>query len=52
MGELSHGVTISTVRLEYKSCTSADELKENKTRRFNKLVLISSFYIIHAIALD
>ena len=50
MTELCY-TAILRVRLEYKElCTSTNELKENKTKRYNKLV--SSFYIIHAVALD
>ena len=52
VAELSHTI-ISRVRLEYKELrTSTDELKETKTRKCNKLVSISSFYIIHAVVLD
>ena len=52
MAELSHTI-ISRVRLKYKELRSiTDELKETKTRKCDKLVSISSFYIIHAVALD
>ena len=52
VAELSHMIT-SSVRLGYKELhTSTDELKETKTRKCNELVSISSFYIIHTVALD